>query len=490
MRFALKDSWLGLRNSTTRLPFRYGKATLSRCPQAVLEVSIEVNGRLHRGWSGDCLPPAWFDKTPGRSYRRQVSDMIGVIGLARSAFAQAASRPITFFQSWREADALCRAEARERGFPALLAGFGVSLVERAIMDALARAANLSFANAIRSDLFAIEPGRLFSSLEGFRPADWLPKSPRHEVFVRHTIGIGDPLSVRDIMPGEEVNDGLPQALETYVERSGIRFVKVKLSADCGGDLDRLRAIAEVLERHRGSDYRLTLDGNELFQEVGPLQTFVEALRSDPRLRTLSENVLALEQPLDRAVALEADQEGGIQALSSWRPVIIDESDATTEAFRQALALGYRGVTSKNCKGPTKAILNAGLIWLRNDLGRRSEVMMTGEDLCSVGVIPVQADLCLAASLGLSHVERNGHHYHPGLSYLPEADRLAALNAHPDLYARQGAIIGPIVREGRFLIDSLQCVGFGFAVVPDRSAFEPVDSWRFESLGLADEPISG
>jgi L-alanine-DL-glutamate epimerase-like enolase superfamily enzyme len=489
MRFALKDSWLGLRNSTTRLPFRYGEATLSRCPQAVLGVSIEVNGRMHRGWSGDCLPPGWFDKTPGRSYREQVADMIGVIDLARSAFGQAAARPITFFEGWRDAGARCRADATPRGYPALLAGFGVSVVERAIMDALARAAGLSFAEAVRSDLFAIEPGRVIPCLDGLRPADWLPEIPRHEVFVRHTIGLGDPLTIREIPPDEQVDDGLPQALESYVERSGLRFVKVKLSADRGLDLDRLRAIAEVLERHRGADYRLTLDGNELFKEVGSLRSFVEALRSDERLRTLSGNVLAIEQPLDRSVALDPDQGDDLRAISAWRPVIIDESDATADAFGQALALGYRGVTSKNCKGPTKAILNAGLCWWRNDRGRKSDILMTGEDLCSVGVVPVQADLCLAATLGLSHVERNGHHYHRGLSYLPEADQSAALKAHPDFYARQGRIIGPLVRDGRFAIGSLRCVGFGFAVTPERSSYEPSDSWQFDSLGLADERIS-
>jgi hypothetical protein len=175
---------------------------------------------------------------------------------------------------------------------------------------------------------------------------------------------------------------------------------------------------------------------------------------------------------------------GIRSLSTWRPVIIDESDGSTDSYPRALEVGYRGVSSKNCKGPIKAILNAGLTWLRNDRGRAADFLMTGEDLCSVGVIPVQADLCLVATLGLDHVERNGHHYHPGLSYLPEADRRAALAAHTDFYAEQGAIIGPAVREGRFSIGSIvSCTGFGFAVEPDWDAFEPEDRWTFDSLGL-------
>ena len=47
MRLALKETRLGLRNSTTRIPFRYGSACLTRCPQAVLRAEIEVGGRRY-----------------------------------------------------------------------------------------------------------------------------------------------------------------------------------------------------------------------------------------------------------------------------------------------------------------------------------------------------------------------------------------------------------------------------------------------------------
>ena len=41
MRISLKETRLGLRNSTTRIPFRYGAACLTKCPQAVLKVVID-----------------------------------------------------------------------------------------------------------------------------------------------------------------------------------------------------------------------------------------------------------------------------------------------------------------------------------------------------------------------------------------------------------------------------------------------------------------
>ena len=76
MQIALKETQIGLRNSTTRLPFRYGKACLTRCPQMIFRAVIEVDGQVQAGYSGDCLPPGWFDKTPGRSFAEQIDDML------------------------------------------------------------------------------------------------------------------------------------------------------------------------------------------------------------------------------------------------------------------------------------------------------------------------------------------------------------------------------------------------------------------------------
>jgi hypothetical protein len=485
MRFALKDSRLGLRNSTTRIPFRYGNACLWKCPQAILQVTIEAAGRVREGYAGDCLPPAWFDKTPGRSFKAQIDDMLAVAAMAQDAFREAASSEVDLFSAWLGAYEGVHERARALGLNELLASFGASLVERALMDALARAAGLSFALAVRSDLYGIDPGRIHPGLSGLRPADWLPAEPRRWVFVRHTVGLGDPLTAGEIPADQRVDDGLPQALEEYVEGVGLRYFKVKLANDLDRDRARLLAFAEVVERHRGPDYRLTLDGNEQYKNAGDFAALMEMLRGTPRLRMLLENTIAIEQPLDRAIALDGDHTELVLRLGHLKPVIIDESDATLMSYPRALDLGYRGVSSKNCKGPIKSLLNAGLTWIRNGGGRQSECLMTGEDLCSVGIVPTQADLCLVATLGLDHVERNGHHYHPGLSYLPEVQRRAALQAHPDFYAERGSIVGPCVRDGRFAIGSLQCEGFGFAVEPIMDAMESPGSWRYESLGLGD-----
>jgi hypothetical protein len=297
------------------------------------------------------------------------------------------------------------------------------------------------------------------------------------VYVRHTIGLGDPLTTADIAEGEELKDGFPQATEEYIRRSGVRYFKVKLSNRPDNDRQRLVAIANIVERHRGNDYRLTLDGNELYKSADDICRFIEMVRATPELATLWSNTLAVEQPLSRSDSFRSEHLGAIRELARHKPVIIDEADGDLHSYAMALESGYRGVTSKNCKGPVKSLLNAGLTWLRNDRGSSDQFLMTGEDLCSVGIIPVQADLCLAATLGLDHVERNGHHYHPGLDYLPKAQQDAALAAHGDFYEMTNGRVVPSVRDGRFEIDSLQCEGFGFAVEPDLNSMQTVEQWK-------------
>ena len=484
MDIRLKSTWLGLRNSILRIPFRYGSACLTRCPQAVLRVTIEHAGKTQTGYSGDCLPPSWFDKTASRGFAQQIDDMIDVIGQSTTAFQECLSTPGPLFPVWLEVDRTLHRQTAERGLPELLASFGVSMVERALMDAMARLADISFSEAVQSNLYSIQADVVHNELAGWTLPDWLPEQPQQQVSVRHTVGLADPLTAADVASSDRLDDGFPQTLEQYLRDTGIQYLKIKVANQQERDLERLRTIASLLDQFRHQDFSVTLDGNEQYKRAEDFLSLVEAITSDQTLETLWNNVLAIEQPLDRQVALQAEHCDGLRDLSARKPVIIDESDGDSRAYPQAVELGYRGVSSKNCKGPIRSLLNAGLTWLYNEQGARRDFLMTGEDLCSVGVIPVQADLCLAAVLGLDHVERNGHHYHRGLSYLPEAEQKAALRAHGDFYAAQHGIVSPRIEAGLFELGSLQCVGFGFDVEPDMAARQSPDEWDFESLGLS------
>ncbi len=486
MNIRFLESRMGLRNSTTRIAFRYGNACLTRCPQAILHVTIEADGKRQSGFSGDCLPPSWFDKSPQKDYRQQIEDMLAVIAMGEEAFAKELNHPSDFFSAWLAVYEQVHSRATEQQLTPLLASFGVSMVERAIMDAMCRAAGLSFFEATRKNVFKIDPSEMHGDvLQDVRLADAVAEQPRQSIYVRHTVGLGDPLVASEIAADERLDDGFPQALDEYVQRTGLRYFKIKVSNDLDRDVDRLIRIATLVENVRGDDYQLTLDGNEQYKSAGEFQNLIDQIRGTDQLQTLWNSTLCIEQPLERSIALDTNHTSGIRELAEQKAVIIDESDGTMQSYVEAIEAGYRGVSSKNCKGPIRSLVNACLTWIHNDRGQRRDYLMTGEDLCSVGVVPVQADMCLVSTLGLSHIERNGHHYHPGLTYLPESQRRAALEAHGDFYAEQNGIIAPRLADGQFQIGSLHCVGFGFAVEPDFELMQSPDEWEYESLGLGE-----
>ena len=63
----------------------------------------------------------------------------------------------------------------------------------------------------------------------------------------------------------------------------------------------------------------------------------------------------------------------------------------------------------------------------------SDYFITAEDLTRQAGLGVQQDTALVAFHGLTHAERNGHHYVDGSAETPEPEAQAFLTAHPDLY---------------------------------------------------------
>jgi len=106
------------------------------------------------------------------------------------------------------------------------------------------------------------------------PAAFLPPEPLRSLISRHTVGLTDPLTDATIPAGERVDDGLPQSLEACVRTYGLTHFKIKLWGDAARDHDRLRGVADVIERHLGPEapYAFTLDGNENFKAIEPFPT--------------------------------------------------------------------------------------------------------------------------------------------------------------------------------------------------------------------------
>ena len=488
MKFTLSEFTLFVLPTRTRFPFRYGIASMTDVPQVFVRAQVLSDGRRQAGLAAEGLPPKWFTKNPSTTFEQDLPEMLAAIRHATTVAAAVARQPVTFFDLWRELDRQQTAWAAARGMAPLLAHHGVSLVERAVLDALCRALGEPLHRLLRRDILALDLGSIYPELAANPVGEFLPRAPLGACAVRHTVGLGDPLTAADVTPEERVDDGLPQDLESSIRAYGLRYFKIKLTGKGDVDLPRLERIVALLDREAGADWLVTLDGNENFRDFETFRAYWEAALAWPALRPLWPRVLVVEQPVHRDRAL-IDEVG--PALRVWadRPrLIVDESDGAVGDVPRALALGYAGASHKNCKGIVKGLANAAVLHDRRRAG--GDVVLTGEDLANLGPVALLQDLAMMALLGVTHVERNGHHYYRGLSMFPKEWQDAALAAHGDLYRRheQGFPALQVV-AGRLDLGTVNAAPFGVSPAFDPSVFERLPGSEDPGSTLDDGVVS-
>ena len=457
--FKVQAIELAERPVVLRLPFRFGMVTLERAPQAFARAQIRLaNGTTAWGASAEMMVPKWFEKDAARSNAADVEALRASLRTARGAYLDGTAR---------SAFGHCMAHYAALGANGLEAGFGPALLDKAIADALCRALDISFYAAVQKNLLGVEPHPAIGDLEEFDISAFLAAlRPAPTIAARHTVGLLDPITAADA--ATRVDDGLPETLEEVITAYGHRWFKLKVGGELAADLERLSAIAAVLDRIPGG-YRATLDGNEQYGEVEGVVALWRKVQETPALARLAASVAFIEQPVKRTRALAAD----CRALAALKPVIIDESDATLDAFPRARALGYCGVSSKTCKGFYKSIVNAARCAQWNRRAPATPYFLSAEDLTIQAGLALQQDLALVTLLGIAHVERNGHHYVNGMAALPQGEQDAFLVAHPDLYERRHGAVRVAIRDGRLALGSLERPGFATGAEPDWSSMQPL-----------------
>jgi hypothetical protein len=448
------------RDVRLRLPFRFGIVTLTEASEAYVRVRVELEGG-GGGWgaAAEMLAPKWFDKDPALSNEQNVDQLRLSLHVARALYTEG-RRARTPFGLFADTHHVQQAECGKRGLNPLIAGYGPALLDRAVLDAVCRVRGVSFYDAVRSNLPGLDPGHVLPEFGGFDVDAFLAAlRPAGEIHARHTVGLVDPITAAERR--ERLDDGLPETLDEVVAAYGHTYFKLKVGGNIEADVARLSAIAGVLDAG-AAPYVVTLDGNEQYESVDAVVALWEALTRTPSLRRLVDSILFIEQPITRKTALLHD----IGPLAARRPVIIDESDADLDAFVEARAVGYRGVSSKTCKGLYKSLVNAARCARWNAEAGAPTYFMSAEDLTTQAGLALQQDLALVTLLGIAHVERNGHHYVAGMAARPAAEQRAFLAAHSDLYTDARGIARVRISGGRLAIGSLACPGFAAAAEPE------------------------
>lgn len=455
-----------------RMPFKFGVTVATHGFQTIVRARVRLaDGSQATGYAAEALGAKWFDKDLSLSDADNHHQLRKSLELAsESALAAGPATPFDLFA----ANYQPHVDACEQlGLNALIASYGQSLVDRAILDGLLRGHGASFFEAMRSNIAGLRPDPIAPELAGFNfDRQFADASSPSFIDVRHTVGLVDPITDTDIAPSARLNDGLPETLEEVVATYGNRYFKLKVGGEEAADLDRLERIASVLD---GIDtpWFVTLDGNEQYADADAIAAFYRKLGERPKLKRLAASILYLEQPINRKEALARP----VVELARLVPVIIDESDGELSAFPQARGLGYTGVSSKACKGIYKSILNHARCRVWNSRGD-SRFFMSAEDLTCEPGIAIQQDLSLVTLLGLTHVERNAHHFIDGFGGRSPEEAQAFLRAHPDLYHDDAGRIRLDIEDGRFSIASMDCPGFGASIEPDFEAAEPMPASRW------------
>lgn len=434
-------------------PFRFGAVVVEAAPQAFVRVVIELpgHGRV-TGVSAEMMMPKWFDKDPAKSPDDTLEDLRTSLRGAARGFAGQGVIDTAF---GHHAAVLARQVgwARRAGITQLAANFGVALIDKAVLDALLKALGMGLLAGLHANVAGVD-ARLTPDLDDEEIDDFLAGLvPAGAVALRHTVGLADALDGANGLAGD-------------LASAPLRHFKIKIGGDVAADLDRLRVIAALLDSSR-SDYAASLDANEQYDPTR-LARLMAVLSEDPALAGLWRHLLHIEQPFDRGVTF--DQPLAENAIGV--PVIIDEADDSYGAFPRAVALGYRGVSSKSCKGLYKAILNAVRV-ARLNRAHGGGYRLSGEDLTCQPGLAVQQDTALVATLGLTHVERNGHHYVDGFGPAPAAEAAAFAEAWPELYE---------MSAGRARLDTRNAIlptnrllagpGFASGAAPDWASLTP------------------
>src|SRR3954470_17380957 len=457
-RLAVRDIAFFERQVEFSRPFRFGSVVVTASSQAFVLVEVEVEGKGRAvGASSEALAARWFDK------RAHIPPDVTVDGLR---YALLAARELYLAHSRKGFDtafglhaACIAAQVKACGkedIPPLAAAFGPAEIDKAILDALLRATGTNFFDGMVQNIAGID-ARLSRDLSDGDIATFLAGRKRRErVAIRHTVGMEDKV---------EGEGGVADPREN----AGARYFKLKLNGDPAHDAERLVRIGSELAR-LPYDYKVTLDANEQYADLAALSALADRLDRDSALEPIASKLLYIEQPMPR----EITRKSPLGALAK-RDFIIDEADDSYDAFPMARALGYRGISSKSCKGIYKSLINATRAAKWSAEGARH--FIAGEDLTCQAGLAVQQDLALGALIGLAHAERNGHHYVDGFGGAPAAEAEVFLGAHPDLYAYADGKIRLAIHDGNLLTGSLTAPGFACGVHPNWSTMAPLDRPR-------------
>lgn len=430
----------------TRVPLKFGPEVLTHVTCARVRLRVrDGRGRVAEGWGETPLSVQWvWPSTLPYEPRHQALKDFSVELAAAWADFSSSGHPVEV-----------GSEFQTRVLPGLLERFNEGLGDIAPMPWLAALVCCSAFDIALHDAYGnlhevpvyetytreymsrdlahyLEAAEGSSvSFSGRYPRDFLAPARPDTLPAWHLVGGKDPLDASELT-GAEPDDGYPVLLSDWIERDGLRCLKVKLTGtDAHWDYERLVKTGEV-GIAGGVDW-LTADFNCTVTDVGYVNAILDRLLGEhPRIYGM---ILYVEQPFPYELE---EHQIDVHSCSARKPLFMDESAHDWKLVRLGRSLGWTGVALKTCKTQTGALLS--LCW-----ARAHGMTLMVQDLTNPMLAQVPHVLLAAWAGTIMGVETNAMQFYPEASN-PES------RVHPGIYRR---------RDGRLDLSTIRGPGFGY-----------------------------
>ena len=444
----------------TRMPLKFGIETVTAVTCARVQVTVEGrDGRTATGWGETPLSVTWVwpGSLPYEERHLAMKSFCERLAAAWSAF-DGAGHPMEIGHEFIEGElpALLSAFNEERegeAMPWLAALVCCSLFDIATHDAYGNLHGRSVYELYGAEFLSRDLSEFLEpaadkdrSFAGRYPADFLVAEAPAKIPAWHLVGGLDPVS-EDELTGDEPDDGYPVLLADWIERDGLKCLKIKLRGnDAEWDYARTVKIGELAIAH--DVVWLSADFNCTVTDPAYVDEILDRLCAEhPRLYGM---LLYVEQPFP----YELDEHRiDVHSVSARKPLFLDESAHDWKLVRLGRELGWTGVALKTCKTQTGALLSC--CWAK----AHSMTLMV-QDLTNPMLAQIPHVLLGAKAGTIMGVETNAMQFYPEASAAEE-------KVHPGIYRR---------REGVLDLSTIKGSGFGYRLDEiERALPEPVVS---------------
>jgi L-alanine-DL-glutamate epimerase-like enolase superfamily enzyme len=432
----------------TRVPLKFGSETLTSVTCARIRMTVESkDGKSAEGWGETPLSVQWVWPSSITYRERHEALKNFCVDLAKAwlKFSEY-GHPIEVGHEFQVRvlpkllEKLNQMKETAEQMPWLAALVCCSAFDIALHDAYGKLLGIPVYESYNSQFMNVDLSHYIKpaenaqiSFSGKYPADFLNLPRANLMPAWHLVG-GKDLIDKSELTGTEPDDGYPVLLSDWIERDGLKCLKVKLRGDdTEWDYDRLVKVGLIAIEH--DVYWLTSDFNCTVSDPDYVNDILDRLIIEyPRIYGM---ILYVEQPFP--YDLENNQID-VHSVSARKPLFMDESAHDWHLIKLGRELGWSGVALKTCKTQTGALLS--ISW-----AKAHGMTLMVQDLTNPMLAQITHVLLAAHAGTIMGVETNSMQFYPEAS-LPEE------KVHPGVYKR---------RQGMVDLSTIQGAGFGYCL---------------------------